>query len=571
MKRYAWAKWGDINGFFGLTIDNVAVMMLLAGILTQAGFSRDFVLTRMIPGSALGVVIGDLVYTWMAFRLARRTNRTDVTAMPLGIDTPSTFAVAFLVLIPSFNEGLQRFSGDKQAAMEYAWHIGAVILILVGVFKTFFAPIGNLVRNLVPRAGLLGSLAAIAICLIAFLPLNDHLLNVPLVGLLSVMVILAMLIANRSLPGNIPGALAALGIGVGVYYVCLGLEPYLGPLVPHATAPEKLRETATLFPILHWDLVWAPALEKLPVILPFALATIVGGIDCTESAAAAGDEFDTRTVLLTEGLASLVAGLAGGVLQNTPYIGHPAYKAMGSRAAYTLATAFFVGAAGFLGWFPFMIDLLPHAAMFPILVFVGVEITAQSFIATPVKHYPALALAILPAVAALGNILIDRALGLGEPPLEAREMVQTLRCFSNGFIVTSLLWGAALAALMDGRIKVCASYFAVGGIFSLFGIIHSPFRNAVIEMPNKVHAQLQANYFGRVVPECLPVLSAAPQAGFPANIPWAALAHSSREKLPPPPAAYQTPYHWTAAYFLCAIFILTLGFFPPRQNTGHAE
>ena len=44
-----------------------------------------------------------------------------------------------------------------------------------------------------------------------------------------------------------------------------------------------------------------------------------------------------------------------------------------------------------------LFDWLPQAAMFPILVFVGLEITSQSFHATPRKHYPAVALAIVPA------------------------------------------------------------------------------------------------------------------------------------------------------------------------------
>ena len=43
-----------------------------------------------------------------------------------------------------------------------------------------------------------------------------------------------------------------------------------------------------------------------------------------------------------EGLATIVGALFGGVIQSTPYIGHPAYKAMGARSAYTLATALFV-------------------------------------------------------------------------------------------------------------------------------------------------------------------------------------------------------------------------------------
>ena len=83
-------------------LDNVAVMIILVTTLAGTGlFTSDFVLTRMIPGTALGVLLGDLVYTWMAFRLARRTGRPDVTAMPLGLDTPSTFGVAFLILIPA--------------------------------------------------------------------------------------------------------------------------------------------------------------------------------------------------------------------------------------------------------------------------------------------------------------------------------------------------------------------------------------------------------------------------------------------------------------------------------------
>src|SRR5262249_36025884 len=95
MTRYRWAAWGDNNAFFGLMLDNVTVMLILVFLVSRPDASKDFftpefVLTRMIPGTALGVLLGDLVYTWMAFRLARRTGHAEVTAMPLGLDTPST-------------------------------------------------------------------------------------------------------------------------------------------------------------------------------------------------------------------------------------------------------------------------------------------------------------------------------------------------------------------------------------------------------------------------------------------------------------------------------------------------
>src|SRR5205807_2223601 len=181
--------------------DNVAVMVILVSTISLSGaearqddfrFSPEFVLTHMIPGTALGVLLGDLVYTWMAFRLARRSGRADVTAMPLGLDTPSTFGVAFLVLLPSLRAQLDR-GVPHEAAMVHAWQVGAVVLVLIGLFKSAVSPLGNAVRRWVPRAGLLGSLAAIALAMIAFVPLLMDVAAVPLVGMLSLAVILATL------------------------------------------------------------------------------------------------------------------------------------------------------------------------------------------------------------------------------------------------------------------------------------------------------------------------------------------------------------------------------------------
>jgi AGZA family xanthine/uracil permease-like MFS transporter len=222
MRRYHWAGRGDVNAFFGLMLDNVAVMVILVTAVTpRIGtpegakgpplFTPEFVLTRMIPGTAFGVLLGDLVYTAMAFRLARRTGRSDVTAMPLGLDTPSTFGVAFLVLRPALEKGSELFPQDHTQAMEFAWRVGLVVLVLVGVFKVVLSPLGNAVRRLVPRAGLLGSLAAIALALIAFLPLLADIAVIPLVGLVALVIILLTLVAHRELPGKFPGALAAVG------------------------------------------------------------------------------------------------------------------------------------------------------------------------------------------------------------------------------------------------------------------------------------------------------------------------------------------------------------------------
>jgi AGZA family xanthine/uracil permease-like MFS transporter len=545
MERYRWAQWGDVNAFFGLMLDNVAVMVFLVSVIAQPladqkaddpRFTPDFVMTRMIPGTALGVLIGDLIYTAMAFRLARRTGNRDVTAMPLGLDTPSTFGVALLVLLPALKEGTTRWEYGHEEAMQYAWHVGLTVLILIGLFKCVCAPFGNLVRRVAPRASLLGSLAAIALVLIAFIPMLHYIAAVPLVGFLTLTIILITLVAHRTLPFQIPGALAAIVVGIVAYLALHFLGRTFGvalvPPPPESELPPW--SPPPLLPALSWDSLWwgrvlSGALARLPIALPFALATIVGGLDCTESAHAAGDEYDTRGVLLTEGVASVLAGFLGGVIQTTPYIGHPAYKKMGGRAAYTLATALFIGVAGYFGLFGVVFAHLPAAAMFPILVFVGLEITAQSFQATPTRHYAALALAVLPALAYLVTIPVKQALG-GRPSAsdDAARIVQTLYCLANGFIVTSLLWAAALATLLDGNLRTSAIYLLICAMCTFFGVIHSPSPEPVI------------------------------------GLPWRIL-----EETPMTDALrYQTPYHWTAAYCMAAALLMGLSFGRPEKTVS---
>ncbi len=394
---YRWAAPGDLNAFFGLSIDNLAVLVLTVSLLaTIFGYPVDFALSHLVPGPAAWVVVGDLIFTWMAFRLARRTGRTDVTAMPLGLDTPSTFGMVFFVIGPAFAAAVAD-GMDKEAAARHAWHIGMCAIVASGIFKIACAFVAGPIRRLVPRAALLGSLTAIALALITFLPLLEIFAS-PLAGLVALGIILASLTSHLPVPGRIPGALAALAVGGLIQFV--GLRAGWIPEAAHMA----IDPAAALWPTewlaafrCEWLEAWPDTLKYLPIVIPFALGTVVGGIDCTESAAAAGDEYDTGKVIGVEAIATIIAGARGGVIQTTPYIGHPAYKAMGGRAAYTLMTAVFIGFAGLTGTFAYLYEILPAPALVPILVCVGLELTAQSFHATPQRHYPAGALACVPA------------------------------------------------------------------------------------------------------------------------------------------------------------------------------
>jgi AGZA family xanthine/uracil permease-like MFS transporter len=497
-RPYQWAAPGDVNAFFGLALDNLADLVLTVGLLAAVfDYPAQFALGHLVPGTAVGVVIGDLLFTWMAFRLAKRTGRTDVTAMPLGLDTPSTFGMVFFVLGPAYAESLG--SGlEQEAAARHAWHIGMCAIVASGLFKLACAPFAVSIRRIVPRAGLLGSLAAIALALITFLPTLE-IVGTPIVGLVSMGIVLASLTAAIPFPLRIPGALAALGVG-GALYAAGTAAGWL----PAGEGHSMVDPAAALWPTewlaaakLEWLEAWDDTLKYLPIVIPFALGTVVGGIDCTESAAAAGDEYHTGRIIAVEGLATVIAGACGGVIQTTPYIGHPAYKAMGGRAAYTLATAIIIGGAGITGSFAYLYEIIPAPAILPILVFIGLEITAQSFHATPMRHYPAVAIACVPALAAMMVIHSDKMLAAGAAPEGPLAIeVFTLHVLAAGFIVTSLIWAGMTASLIDRRLLRATLWALTAGGMTLFGIIHSPFPGGRLFVPWAI-GELPAEAAGR--------------------------------------------------------------------------
>jgi AGZA family xanthine/uracil permease-like MFS transporter len=196
---------------------------------------------------------------------------------------------------------------------------------------------------------------------------------------------------------------------------------------------------------------------------------------------------------------------------------------MGGRAAYTLVTAVFIGLAGGLGWFSQLFDWIPEAACFPILVFVGLEIGGQSFRATPVRHYAAVALAILPALAYMATIPMEMALGPDRQPVAyMAPTMLALRCLAHGFIITSLLWASALSAILDRHMFRAAAFLVVAAACSLVGVIHSPLSPEQIAWP------------------------------------WAVVAEMTKTS-PSPALLCQSPYHWAGGYLLAAILLVVLG------------
>jgi len=486
-EKSIWWGTGDLNAFFGLFVDNITNLVLLSAILVGGfGYPADIVVSKMIPGTALGVLVGDLAYTWMAIRLAKRTSRKDVTAMPLGLDTPSTVGIAVAVLGPVW-------LASKDAIL--TWHVGMAVLVCMGIIKVCLSFAGGWIRENFPQAGLLGSIGGVGLALLGFLPLI-HIFEAPIPGMVALGILITTLVAKFDLPWKFPGALLAVVAGTILYHI-----QGVAGLLSGYQAPSIDFQPSLPVPSTGWITHISHALEYLPIAIPFGLLTIVGGINVTESARVAGDDYKTRDILLVEAFATLIAGVFGGVAQSTPYIGHPAYKSMGGKAGYTLLTGIFVGLGSFLGIIPVFLQILPVSAVCPILIFVGMEIIAQSYHSTPKKHVHAVTISFLPAVASLLLIYFDDFVSqfskmIGEIsshypdaknilsiPASISSTHSVIRILGHGFILTAMLWGGIVSFLIDRANKKCGLLLIICSIFSLFGIIHSASPDGSIYLP----------------------------------------------------------------------------------------
>jgi len=126
------------------------------------------------------------------------------------------------------------------------------------------------------------------------------------------------------------------------------------------------------------------------------------------------------------------------------------------------------------------------------------------------RHGAAVALTFAPVAAAL--VLIQTgslfsALGASPAALgaDAAQTYHALVVLGNGFILTAVLWGWALAAIIDHQLVMAGLLFAVASVASLFGVIHSPLASGALfwpwAPPSAVPAHL-AGAYGAVAAIC---------------------------------------------------------------------
>ncbi|MFN0316065.1 MAG: xanthine permease [Burkholderiales bacterium] len=469
------AKWwvpGDWNGFFGLFTNvllNVIVLTTLCLYVVQ--LPADTVFGRVLPALGIALPLGNLFYAYLAWQLAKKEGRNDVTAMPYGPSVPHMFIVVFVVMLPTYLT-------TKDAML--AWRAGLAWCFIIGVIVLLGAFVGPWIRAHTPRAAMLGTLAGISIAFISMRP-AFQMWEVPWIAFVCFAIVLIAWTANIRLPGGIPGGLAAVIIGalIGWLAAFMGWSDYMKA----GEVAKSLEQFGLHLPIPSMD-VFTGLGDVAPLLataIPLGIYNFTEAMNNVESASAAGDNYNLRKILLADGLGAVVGSLLGSPFPPAVYIGHPGWKSVGGRIGYSLATGIVIALVCFLGLTALLLKIIPLVAILPILLYIGLVIGAQAFQASPAKHAPAVVLAIIPNIAEWAKINIDGSLtaaGTSAATLGAEKLASTgviyngIALLGSGSVLAGMVLGAMAAFIIDRKLTHAAVSAFAGAVLSYIGLIH---------------------------------------------------------------------------------------------------
>ena len=326
---------GDWNAFFGFGTNILVNMLVLTGLLRFVLKMPDtLVFGRILPALGLMMCLSTFYYAWLAYRLAQKTGRTDVCALPSGVSVPHMFIVTFVIMLP-----VTLKTGDPMKG----WSAGLVWVF----FQSFILMIGGfiapMIRRITPRAALLGTLAGVSVTFISMRPALEMFMT-PQIGLVCFAIILVSWFGGVKYFKGIPAGLVAIAAGMIIAWGSNLFGLGLGGLSLKGLG-DAFASFGFSVPIPAVGHVFS-GFEFLGVILvtaiPFGIYDLVEAMDNVESAEAAGDEYPTTRVLTADGVVSLIGCLMGNPFINAVYIGHPGWKAMGGRIGYSAATGIMV-------------------------------------------------------------------------------------------------------------------------------------------------------------------------------------------------------------------------------------
>lgn len=491
-------KRGDANGVVQLFFDNLGTVLALvaalklvftgfyndglmaategpfAAIVAPAVFGTidDVIFARALPGLGLTMVFGNVYYSWMGARLAAKEGRTDVTALPYGVNTPAAFAFVFSIIQPAlFSQAgvcldnfiaptseaeAQQLATCWEDSIEYAWKVGVVSNMFVGILSVVFGIFGDLVLRVTPAATLLTSLAGIGVAFLGISQATATFAN-PVVGLLPLYLMAIGYFADVKFSGPIPISLVIITVGV-ILGAC---DEVVTKETLDAAAEIVDSYGATFAGDALGD--WSEIKTYIGITFPVALAAAAGTLMNVMSAKKAGDSYPLKEAMISDGVGTMVGALFGTPFGTSVYIGHPAYKKFGAGTLYSVYNCIIFFFFSMFGIFAVIQALVPAQATAPLLIYVGFSICKEALEEMPQRQYPTFIFGILPALA-------DWATGLNNASIADLG----LQGMAKSSILLALVQSTIWFYIIERKFKAASLWAVFATFLAAFGVIHQP-------------------------------------------------------------------------------------------------
>src|ERR1700733_6796213 len=369
MTQQWWAlSRGDLDTTVAQVGTNLAQMVIPVFLLMPVGIQAGFRVTHLLPGYALGFLIGSLGLVLLAVRLARREGRSNVTAHVYGNNVPAIIAYTLSIMLPVYLE-------THDAAL--AWEIGAAAVAWTGIIKLAAAPLAGAIRRMIPGPASMTVFGAAMYSYLA-LVLLQRVFDQPFVGLIALAIVVTCVLGNLPItrwriPPFFGGGLIPLAVGIGIGYV-RPMWQGVSFTPPFAIVPEPLHAMML-------------ALPYMSVIAPMAFYHVLQDIASAAGGSAAGDDYDVRKLLACDGLGTLVCGLAGSIVAPVIYAMLPPYKAMGARIAYAFWTPVIFLVVVMSGLTVFIAQLFPWPILAAMIAYVSIGVGMATLRRVDAKYW----------------------------------------------------------------------------------------------------------------------------------------------------------------------------------------
>ena len=468
-------KTEDIGGLTYILTNNIVnyliVIATLSGVLA---WPDEIVYGRVIPAMSIGLLISGAYYAYMAYKLAQKEGKSNVTALPSGVSTPAMFVILYGVIMP-----LHYALGDP----ELTWS-AAVAACFIGGFVEFLGGfIGPWMKKRIPRAALLGTVAGIGFIWMATQGVFD-VFSDPIVGLPILLVAMVGVFGGYLFKKKLPPLVIAIVGGI-LYALALGRTE-----IDFSGIGFYMPDPVTSIQALING--FAVVLPYLTIIIPIEIYNFIETMDNVEAANAAGDNYSIREAQFADGICTMISALFGGVVPNTVWLGHAGLKKSGAGYGYSLIGGALLGLAGMFGLFTFFSKLVPPAIAAITYLWCSVIMVSQAFKDCKVKHYAAIAISMIPPVADYLYTQITGSVGLAD--IWTEELASGVMGYQqdvsqylidhgvmwrgvaevkSGAIIIGIVLGTITVFIIDRRLDKVAITTLSAGVLALLGFIHS--------------------------------------------------------------------------------------------------